>query len=77
MPETYSPTVQLLAMLDRLASEPVALERVWLAREIERHAAELLRSEVASAHDQGASWTDVGDVLGTTRQAAHARFGSR
>lgn len=32
---------------------------------------------VQIARDQEASWADIGEVLGTTRQAAQQRFGPR
>ena len=35
-----------------------------------------MRSLVAQARADGSTWQDVGDVLGTTRQAAYQRFGS-
>jgi hypothetical protein len=34
-----------------------------------------LREWVARARARGASWTDIGDALGTTKQAAWERFG--
>lgn len=36
-----------------------------------------MRALVAKARAAGATWQDIGDVLGTTRQAAYQRFGSR
>jgi len=41
-----------------------------------KSAAAALRSETCNGH-KGYSWTDLGDALGTTRQAAHSRFGQR
>lgn len=35
-----------------------------------------LREAVADARHQGASWSEVGAVLGCSRQAAHERFGT-
>ena len=35
-----------------------------------------MRALVTQARNEGATWQDVGDVLGTTRQAAFQRFGS-
>lgn len=35
-----------------------------------------MRALVVQARSAGATWQDVGDVLGTTRQAAFQRFGS-
>ena len=35
-----------------------------------------MRALVAQARSEGSTWQDIGDVLGTTRQAAYQRFGS-
>jgi hypothetical protein len=51
------------------------LERVWAASRAAQAVHELTREAVSIARDQGATWTDIGDVLGTTRQAAQQRFG--
>lgn len=37
----------------------------------------LLDQAVAAARAEGRSWTDVGDALGITKQAAHERFRDR
>lgn len=34
----------------------------------------LMRSLVAGARQDGASWEQIGELLGCTRQAAHERF---
>ncbi|ONI62644.1 hypothetical protein CSIV_14310 [Microbacterium sp. CSI-V] len=34
-----------------------------------------IRSFATIARENGASWTDVGDALGVSRQAAQQRFG--
>ena len=36
-----------------------------------------LHHAVHAAIDQGASWTDIGGVLGVSRQAAFQRFGPK
>lgn len=33
-----------------------------------------IREYVEVAREGGASWTEIGEALGTTKQAAHARF---
>ena len=44
------------------------------ARTLAPLAAAVEREMVARAHARGASWTEVGEALGMTRQAAHERF---
>jgi predicted DsbA family dithiol-disulfide isomerase len=40
-----------------------------------RHAAEALVTElVAEAREEGATWADIGEVLGVSTQAAHQRY---
>lgn len=56
-------------------------ERGWMAGRVEacREAVEAaetaLRLSVRSARRAGASWDDIGDALGVTRQSASRRFG--
>ena len=35
---------------------------------------QFITTMVRAAHDEGASWAMIGAMLGTTRQAAHARY---
>ncbi len=44
------------------------------ARHLERAESDL-RASVARARERGATWQQVGDALGISRQAAHERFG--
>ena len=57
-----------------------ASSRLARAEALLRNAAaadRLARAEVSAARDHdGASWTDVGDALGVSRQTAHERFRS-
>ncbi len=40
-----------------------------------RHASEALVSElVATARDEGATWSDIGETLGVSTQAAHQKY---
>ena len=41
-----------------------------------RDAEQSLRDAVAEARFEGASWSELGAVLGVSRQAAHERFGA-
>ena len=45
-------------------------------RVIENDLKELLRAVVDDMRDSGASWTDVGEALGMSRQAAWEKFSS-
>jgi hypothetical protein len=36
-----------------------------------------LHDAVRAARDDGATWSDIGDVLGVSRQAAFQRFGPK
>nr|WP_167478816.1 DUF3887 domain-containing protein [Nocardia arthritidis] len=51
------------------------LTRVASARDTARSADEALRAAVDRARDAGHTWQEIGEVLGTTRQAAFQRFG--
>ena len=44
------------------------------ARGIERALDKVLRDQVRRARQAGCSWREVGDALGTTKQAAWERF---
>jgi uncharacterized NAD(P)/FAD-binding protein YdhS len=44
------------------------------ARGIERALDKVMRDAVRRARESGCSWTEVGDALGTTKQAAWERF---
>lgn len=45
------------------------------ARTLGRVIDDTMRSLAAQARSSGATWQDIGEVLGTTRQAAYQRFG--
>jgi hypothetical protein len=53
------------------------LERVWAASRAAQAVHELTAEAVRIARAKGATWTEIGDTLGTTRQAAQQRFGSQ
>ena len=52
-----------------------ALEALAAARELSGATDAALRTAVDRARAAGQSWSRIGDVLGTTRQAAFQRFG--
>ncbi len=51
-----------------------ALVTVRAARDLRRAAADALGAAVTDARDRGATWAEIGTVLGTSRQAAFQRF---
>ena len=55
----------------------VVLEQVGVAAVAYDAARRALEEAVGRAREQGFSWSEVGGVLGITRQAAFQRFGDR
>ncbi len=71
---------QLLAAAVRLADalaepETVGLDAVVAAREVAQRGEDAMREAVGRARAAGVTWQEIGDVLGTSRQAAFQRFG--
>lgn len=60
---------------DRVSGSP--LEAMAAARELSGATDAALRTAVRRARAAGLSWSRIGEVLGTTRQAAFQRFGGR
>lgn len=61
------------AAVDELARGDVT-QRLEAAQRL-RHAAEALVAElVAEARKKGATWSDIGDTLGVSTQAAHQKY---
>ncbi|QOR72516.1 hypothetical protein IM660_00515 [Ruania alkalisoli] len=59
------------------ADDPSELRRIGLAlRDIEASQNEL-RDAVAAARTAGRSWSQIGMVLGVSKQSAQERFGTR
>ncbi len=50
------------------------LDGIRQARGVERALDKVLHDQVRLARDAGCSWTEVGEALGTTKQAAWERF---
>jgi hypothetical protein len=63
----------LAAPVLRSAEEPLAALRAALS--IQAAASELLGAAVERARSTGSTWQQIGDALGTSRQAAFQRFG--
>ncbi|MWA02627.1 DUF3887 domain-containing protein [Actinomadura sp. LD22] len=82
MPEvTGTPGAALAEAASRLAEQAstgtgsAPMDAVAAAAETTRLADDLLRRAVEAARGAGRTWQEIGDVLGTTRQAAFQRFG--
>lgn len=60
----------LLAAVNRTSPEQQVLTVAALRPQLDR----VERRAVARLRGQGASWADIGHLLGTSRQAAHKRF---
>ena len=57
-----------------LARDARALDRLALARVISAAAADLEHALVSEARADGATWTQIGEAFGMTKQAAQQRF---
>ena len=63
-------------LIERLQHDPQAhLELVALAASAKAETAVLLAGAVRSARGAGCTWSQIGDVLGVTRQAAQQQYG--
>ena len=71
--ETTTPS-RLADALRRLGSGP-PLEALTAAHELSSAAGDALQEAVDAARAVGHTWREIGDVLGTSRQAAFQRFG--
>lgn len=58
-----------------MGSGSTPLDSVVAARETARSAEKALRDAVEQARDAGHTWQEIGEILGTSRQAAFQRFG--
>jgi hypothetical protein len=80
-PEPTEPAVGLLDAARGFVAElpPTGhrspLDAVGAAKELARSVEAALRETVDAARAAGHTWQEIGDVLGTTRQAAFQRFG--
>jgi hypothetical protein len=72
--------IVLAELARQLTAEPAAgvmspLEAVVAARDLARAVDRAMRAAVERAREMGHTWQDIGEVLGTSRQAAFQRFG--
>jgi hypothetical protein len=67
--------VRLADAVTRSGSGGLPLAALAAARDLSAAAGQALQQAVDRARAAGHSWREIGDVLGTTRQAAFQRFG--
>src|ERR1700761_4565377 len=63
------------SIIDNVPNGPSALTAVGQAQALARSAEEELTMSVVRARESGHTWAEIGQVLGTSRQAAFQRFG--
>lgn len=74
--ETEDYAATLIRMLDRLGERAEGdVDQLPAVDAIARAAADALRTHVLRCRAIGVSWAEIGERLGTTRQAAQQRFG--
>ncbi|QLY28497.1 hypothetical protein [Nocardia huaxiensis] len=54
---------------------PSVMAALRAARSLDNVVDDVLRSLVRQARDEGRTWAEIGDLFGTSRQAAFQRFG--
>ena len=59
--------------LDRLARGPVS-QRLEAAQRLRQASEALVAELVAEARKEGVTWSDIGDTLGVSTQAAHQKY---
>jgi hypothetical protein len=68
---------ELHALLGRLSAGRDPLDLVEDVPVVEDFVDDFAQARIADARASGASWAEISDRLGVTRQAAHKRFGGR
>ena len=66
--------VELVSSLVAAGADRSHLERARIAARIADVAERISRTEVMAAREEGATWAEVGEAFGVTRQGAHERF---
>ena len=70
----------MLTCMSLIAADELAVEPLEALRQVARSEAELdecRRQQIAAARDAGASWAEIGEALGVSRQAAWEYFTRR
>ncbi len=63
------------SIVDNVPEQPTALAAIDRAQALARNAEEELAMTVTRARESGHTWAEIGQILGTSRQAAFQRFG--
>ncbi|MRH92261.1 hypothetical protein GFY24_33330 [Nocardia sp. SYP-A9097] len=58
------------------APTPSVMAALRAARSLDSVVDDVLRSLVQQARDEGRTWAEIGEIFGTSRQAAFQRFGT-
>ena len=66
----------LIGFAEGVGNADDLLDMIGSLRLVELAAAQARRAVVTEARLAGYTWAEIGDALGTSRQAAHERFGS-
>ena len=61
----------------RRSEDPDPVEVARIAGDLVQYFSALQAQAVAAAQEQGRSWADIGEAIGTSRQAAWQRFSQR
>ena len=63
------------SIVDNVPEQAAALAAIDRAQALARNAEEELAMTVTRARESGHTWAEIGQILGTSRQAAFQRFG--
>lgn len=67
---------QLVQVAEGVASRDDILDMMGAVRLVELFADQARHAIVTEARAEGRTWAEIGDALGTTRQAAQQRYGA-
>jgi hypothetical protein len=72
---THARIVAAVIRPSRRLKQLPTLQMIAAAQTMVSLAEDVLGEVIAQARDEGSTWQQIGDALGTTRQAAFQRFG--
>ena len=71
---TNDPRRRLQKLADELTKTPDGLEQLGVLQKIEKETKLSRVAAVKKAQAKRATWAEIGDALGTSKQAAHKRW---